>query len=127
MVPAINNTKLLLFFNRDILAWHLFLFFVSTWCPYNLSNIMFSTFFRCAPTDRLTTGVENRLMFCTAKMFCAACSTKHLPIKGNRSLQKILTFLTKFISFCLKGLIFYKLHIGFGPLLPVDPNSLCSL
>ena len=57
-------------------------------------------------------------MFCTAKMFCAARSTKHQPIKVNGSLLKILTFVTKFISFCLKGLIFYKLHSGFGPLLP---------
>ena len=46
--------------------------------------------------------------------FCAACSTKHQPIKVNGKLQKFLTFLTYFCSFGFKELIFQKLNSGFG-------------
>ena len=38
---------------------------------------------------------EDRLMFCTAFMFCTACSTKHQPIQVNGGQQKIFTFLNK--------------------------------
>ena len=67
-------------------------------------------------------------MFCAINISRNIYSTKHQPIEVDGRQQKIFTFLTYFISFCLKVLVFYfyKLYSGFGTTGSNGPNPVFS-